>query len=883
MRARPQPRNWVSGELAPWLDGMPGELTHAGALTLENFIVKKQGGIQRRPGSFYVAEVKNTLSQTILIQCEIDSSHIYVLEMGNAYCRFYKNHVQVSLAAAAYEVVTPYSTADLTDLRWTYIPNEKALYFAHHNYALRKLEWTSDNSWAMSTVEIVAAPGVYALYATGHYAFTEDLTNWIRKQVNITPVATPVPNYFRITFGKNNILIHDSQNNKILSSSDGENWVSTGPTAITGGWDLEGSEDGTIVSCDQIGNGNVWISNNDGVSWFSLGITTYSTAVYSVGYDSAKKSWRVGSTNKSAYSQDIRTWISIADITGEQTQLRTQGYNDLWVSSGYAGSTASGLIMVATSLSEPWTIALAVTGDYFKNLCRGTPNGIPLWVASTVTNGWVYTSSNGLTWVRTATIAAAINSIEWAHSKYIAINSSLLYSSYDGITWTTTSPDALLVNRAVNDIVIANHNDFEWFDAASHYPKCIAYHEGRLIIGPTDSKPATLWGSKTNVLKNFFLGKFSNQAFSYDLASDRNVAIQWMLGGTELAIGTRSAEGVLRGSPEEGITPQTARMQWQSSFGSDNIQPIRIHDTIIFTQRGGEIVRGYVPGAGQDAWKSPDLTAFADHIAKGGINDIDHQDDPQTVAHFVRADGYGLGLTFEGNTRAWWRTKMGSTAAGMGLIESMAVIPTQGAEDEVWAIVKWVVAGNTHRYIVYFDSYNFASKEAYHGLDCGYYNSAAASATVFAACVPHLYGTEETVDACINGNIVEKHLTIAPNGTVVIQATNATSVHIGLPYTSYAQTMRIDQNSAWGSGAGLPKRHSNLNVWVHNTIGGKFGPTSLVTEAVPYTSTTQLTTDCLSVNFPGQWDKDGYIWCIQDDPLPMTVIAVAPDMEMGDR
>jgi hypothetical protein len=224
---------------------------------------------------------------------------------------------------------------------------------------------------------------------------------------------------------------------------------------------------------------------------------------------------------------------------------------------------------------------------------------------------------------------------------------------------------------------------------------------------------------------------------------------------------------------------------------------------------------------------------------------------------------------------------MGATIGGYGRIESQCVIPTTGAEDEIWAIVRWTVGGSTKRYIVYFDVLNFASKEAYHGVDCGYYNSAAGSATIYANVVPQLAG--ESVDALVNGNIVEHGLTVSASGTVTIATPGATSVHIGLPYTSYAQTMRLGMNSSWGSGVGLPRRGTKLLSWVYNTIGGKYGPTASLTEPVPYTSATELTTDIQEINFPGQWDRDGYVWCMQDDPLPMTIVAIAPDIEMGDR
>jgi hypothetical protein len=873
MRTRPTPRNWVSGELAPWLDGLSSDLTNTGARTLENFVVKKQGGIQRRPGSFYVSEVKASASETILIQCEIDSSNIYVLEMGNAYCRFYKNHAQIQSGGVAYEIVTPYSTADLTDLRWTYIPNEKSLYFAHHNYALRKIAWTSDASWLISQVSINSSPGFIGIISNTGF-FTKDGTNF---EYFYLP-----SNYAGLLKGKSNYIATGGPEATVLNialSTDGKTWVknTTGSSTVAAG---VGTQDGKIYLTTAT-SGNIYFSNDDGYTWSSEPTTAGTLALTAIEWSDTDSGWKAVGNNISTYKKPGGAWSSLALSMSGPRAIKYA--SNLWVAVG------SPSIATATSIAAPWSIAFSGAFQ-FTSVDYGTPGSLPLWVVAGggfASSGLIYTSSNGSTWTKVyeeSSASTRISNVKWVRDKFYAFyynnNNTKYLTSVDGVTWTTHTLFSFTGGGIWNTIFDTNPS-FEWFQSANHYPKTLTYHEGRLVIGPTDNNPATLWGSESSLLNNFYIGQFSDQAFSYDLASDRNVAIQWMLGGTELAIGTRTAEGVLRGSPEEGITPQTARMQWQSSFGSDNIQPIRIHDTIIFTQRGGEIVRGYVPGSGAEAWKSPDLTAFADHIARGGITEIDHQDDPQTVAHFVRSDGYGLGLTFEGTTHAWWRTKMGSTIGGYGRIESQCVIPTSGAEDEVWAIVKWTVGGATKRYIVYFDSYYFATKEAFHGVDCGYYNSAAGSATVFSACVPQLAG--ENVDALINGNVVEKDLVVGAGGTVTIAATNATKVHIGLRYVSYAQTMRINPNSSWGSGAGISKRNGNLNAWVYNTIGGKYGPTSSVTEVVSYTSTTELTTDCLSVNFPGQWDRDGYIWCIQDDPLPMTIIAVAPDMELGDK
>jgi len=32
----------------------------------------------------------------------------------------------------------------------------------------------------------------------------------------------------------------------------------------------------------------------------------------------------------------------------------------------------------------------------------------------------------------------------------------------------------------------------------------------------------------------------------------------------------------------------------------------------------------------------------------------------------------------------------------------------------------------------------------------------------------------------------------------------------------------------------------------------------------------------------GSWNKDGRVYIIQDQPLPMTVLAIIPEMEVGE-
>jgi hypothetical protein len=834
----------------------------------------------------YFDDFELTNPGTVLIPCTIDDDNSYVIEAGDSYLRFYKNHVQVSLAGSAYEVTSPWSAGDVTDLRWCYIPDEKSLYLAHPAHPLERLRWVSDASWFLEQANILKSPDPIVMNTFASLVTSPDGKTWTEKRSPYDPANTI---HSALGMGRDNIILTNASNTVIGSEIEGMA-VTGSSTAINQSWDIVGNAKGEVVAVGKAPStqtsGSIHVSYDDGQSW-ALWTGPASGVLYAVEVDQEKNSWMaVGRTSRMWSRGTEGAWTS---ITESSTLFGLDYGSDLWVAGGV------GVIKITSSITGAFT-SITMTGTIY-GIAHGMPSNTDLWVAAGETdsgNAVIYTSPTGTIWTQqynSNTYAGAIKDVAWLDGIYLAVGGAgggglnnpvdaaqtgtIFATSYDGVTWTV-------------DTTLSRTNCFPWYKIAyrnpedlydlitsSHFPKCASYHEGRFILGPTTSKPSTLWGSRTNVVSNFYLGEFADQAWSYSLSSERNVDIMWVIGGMGgLAVGTRTAEGMLVGSESEGITPNTAQFKWQSTFGSDNVQPVRVHDYIIFAQRGGEIIRGYAPGAGAKAYQSPDLTQYADHIAEGGVHEFDHQDDPQTVVYAVRHDGQLLALTFEGATVAW------SRIVTDGVIESVAVIPTAGAEDEVWCVVNRTIGAATKRYVEYFDTLKVASKEAAHFVDCGYENAACASATVYANVMSQLAG--EYVDVLINGNVVEHSKLVTASGTITISNTKATHIHAGLPCPAYAQTMRMETGSSWGAGMGLSKRNANLLVWVHDTMGGEYGPLLSTTEAVTFSATSALTTDLLEVNFPGTWDRDGYIWVCQRDPLPMTVVAVAPDIETGD-
>src|SRR3990167_263356 len=162
MRSRPAPRDFGTGELAPQLDGIVNEITARGLLILENWIVRKTGAAIRRPGTFFAGEVKDSSDATILVPVEIDTTNSFVLELGDAYIRFWQQSTH-AVIGAPFEVTSPWSTWELSELRWQYIPDEKAVYWVHPSHAMRKLAFTSAADWSIDTAFLWEGPGLYFL------------------------------------------------------------------------------------------------------------------------------------------------------------------------------------------------------------------------------------------------------------------------------------------------------------------------------------------------------------------------------------------------------------------------------------------------------------------------------------------------------------------------------------------------------------------------------------------------------------------------------------------------------------------------------------------------------------------------------------------------
>ena len=153
--------NWSKGELSPLLEGHPDLAAYfEGASTIENWLILRQGGVTRWPGSRFVKEVKDSTSDTILWPFEFSVDDAYVLEVGDQYIRVYKNKAPVLNGGTHVEIATPFAVDDLRSIHLT--QSADVLFTFHGGYPQRKLSRVSDTNWSLTTQTAIPPPSFEA-------------------------------------------------------------------------------------------------------------------------------------------------------------------------------------------------------------------------------------------------------------------------------------------------------------------------------------------------------------------------------------------------------------------------------------------------------------------------------------------------------------------------------------------------------------------------------------------------------------------------------------------------------------------------------------------------------------------------------------------------
>ena len=254
----------------------------------------------------------------------------------------------------------------------------------------------------------------------------------------------------------------------------------------------------------------------------------------------------------------------------------------------------------------------------------------------------------------------------------------------------------------------------DWAEGAfsdyNGWPTTVAFHDQRLYYANTVNEPQKLWGSVVQTYDDFAVGSATaTDAVSFQIATEQVNAIYWLASAPKnMQIGTNSGTFTASsGGAGLAITPSAIFVQRDTTLGVAAIRPRFISSYLYYLQRNMNQIREMVYSFALDRQVTIDMNMLADHMLRDGAGaiEMDQQQSPNDRIWCVRDDGQIAVLTrnAEQDVVGWTRIVAAADSSGQaGVIESIAVIPKVGQDDQVWVIVRRNIGGSTKRFVEFF-------------------------------------------------------------------------------------------------------------------------------------------------------------------------------------
>jgi hypothetical protein len=129
---------------------------------------------------------------------------------------------------------------------------------------------------------------------------------------------------------------------------------------------------------------------------------------------------------------------------------------------------------------------------------------------------------------------------------------------------------------------------------------------------------------------------------------------------------------------------------------------------------------------------------------------------------------------------------------------------------------------------------------------------------------------------------------VVASGAITVNETS--KAQVGLGYNSDMQTLRYDVGSRNGTAQGKLQRIHRIIIRFYQSMGGKVGRDSSNLNPIIFRkggdsmdTAVPLYDGDVEIEWDGEYTKESLIFIRQDQPLPMTVCAIMPQMDTQDR
>ena len=834
--------SFVSGEFSAKLDGRTDfEKYSSGCKTMENMLVHPQGASTRRVGTQFISEVKDSSAKTRLIPFEFSTTQTYMLEFGNQYIRFFKDKGQITegnktitgITAANPAVVTSsshgYSNGDfviITGVVGMTEVNGKTFKVADkttNTFELQDVDGTDINSSS------------YTAYSSGGIA---------NKIYQITTSYTTAQ-LFDLKFAQSADVLYITHNSHEVSKLS-----RTGHTS----WSLDEIEftDGPYLSQNTTATTMTpGATSGDDVTLTASASTFASTDVgrlinFSNGYAKVRSY-----TSATVVKIDIKDNF---DNTSAVTTWKLGAFSDTTGHPSCVSFFEQRLVFAGTT-DEPQTLYFSKSGDY-ENMTTGTnaDDAMVYTIASNQVNAIRYlkavrtliVGTSGGEWTVSADgTDAAVTPSNVTIKKQSSYGSSTVDAqpagnatlflqrakrkirelAYDFDVDGYTAPDLTILNETVTDSGI-NEMAYQqspdsnlWCVREDGILACLTYQRSDNVVAWSRHKVGGIGQECTITVSDY-----------------ANIA-----NGTKLIFTKSNGDEVTFTSTTGTAGTGEFKTETNNNTTADNIySAINAHADFTVANPSAAVV----------------TIRESSHEATGFLTCKSNDPDRLTVQD-----------------------------ESFPVVESIASISGALNEDELWLTVKRIINGSTRRYVECFSDFDFdeTTSTDFHFVDSGL--SYDGTATTSITGLDHLEG--QTVQILADGSTHADK--IVSSGAITLDRSSK-KVKVGLGYNSILQTMRIEGGSAEGTGQGKVKRISKVVIRLFNTVGVKCGPSLTNLETVPFRTTSSdldtpvstLLAGDKTVEFTDDYNSDGFIFVKQDQPLPLSLLALYPTFVISD-
>ena len=449
--------------------------------------------------------------------------------------------------------------------------------------------------------------------------------------------------------------------------------------------------------------------------------------------------------------------------------------------------------------------------------------------------------------------------------------------------------------------------------ATAHYPAAVAFHMERLYFGGGLYTPQTVQGSRPGDFPVFSPTDdedlvTDDMAVMFSLATDELNSIVWLKSTDSLYIGTIGPEFKLTVTGSEVITPSNFQFNRISNYGSSRVEPQFIGNSIIFSQNSLRTLRELTYNFSTDKYVAQDISILGEHLTAPGLNSFNYQQEPHSIiwatqqvhenhltGDIERTGGRLVGLTYdkEQNVMAWHRHTIGGKEVEVESVE--CVFNDTAQQDQVWFCCRRKLNGQYVRTIEVIDK-DFRMEtplEEMYFVDCGIKYNAFKLPTDnenYGIAVKHLEGlnwlANEVVKVTVDG-AMHPDTKVNEDGTLDLEY-EGKFITIGLYAPAKYQSLYLDpeaggSNFAQGHMQNIPR----ALIRFYRSMGGKFGPTFEKLEPIEYRTPQDLMDRAVplftgekTVRFPSEWAHNAQVCIVQDEPLPMTILAILPEIKV---